>query len=148
MASIGFMGRIPARTIQAVGSCMTLMSTENFYIELTLYGELNNLLSNYERLTLQQSNPTHADVSRAYFGSQNLNRNMILKASTAVRISRRVIVCLKEITYQVDTSLCVKQHSNDGIFLLPYKDMHNTDCRLYHKFVNLTPFPPSTFLME
>lgn len=120
-----------------------------FYVEQTFFDELYNLKSEYDRIVLEQSKPTHTDVARAYFGCNTVNRTMTLMSSTAIRLSPEVLKTLGEITYSEHPGLCLSCKEINS-FGATNEDMvmEKVDCRLYRNFVNLTSLRQSTIFMN
>jgi len=78
-----------------------------YYVSLTLYGELNNLRLEYERLSSAKPNVTNLCVAKTYFGQAKVSRKMNLLASTAVRLSKEALDTLGLIINSASSSSIV-----------------------------------------
>ena len=131
-------GNHPIERYRQYARAMNARHDKSFYVELTLYDELNNLRQEYESMCIQ-STPTQADVARAYFGSPSVTKTMTIKSSLAIRLSRELIEELGKISNLEDPNMCLKsKYIDTGTNKTTTEVLSQMDCRVFRNFVNVT----------
>lgn len=102
-----------------------------FYVELTLFDELNNLRLEYENLLPLQSIPSHIQVARTFFGSHNVSNTRKFLASMAVRLPKETLRELGVIMNMEMPDQCLKHDCFDSCGATTVQDFLATvDCRI------------------
>ena len=123
--------------------------SSRFYIELTLFDELNNLRMEYENLLRMQSKPSHIQVARTYFGTEEVSNSRKFLASMAVRLPRTTINEIGSIMNLEMPEECLKHDSFDSYGAKNVQEMLSTvDCRIFRKFLTLHSLRMSTVFMN
>lgn len=120
-----------------------------YYIQVTIFDELSNLRSEYNRLCSEQTKPSHALVARTYFGTQSTTRTMTMMASLAVRLDQRVLDTLGSIINQDHPDQCLSKEIKTTCNYRNVQDVMKTvDCRIHKDFVKLQSLYASKVFMN
>lgn len=119
------------------------------YILLTFYDELNNLCSEYDRLSQASSNISNNLVAKTCFGQETVSQMMKMLSSTAIRLSHHVLNTLAEMSNSEHPNLTVGW---DDIDLqgatTSTDDAKVVDCRFNSNLVKLHSLYSSKVLMD
>ena len=120
-----------------------------FYVELTFFDELNNLRIEYDNLIRLQSKPSHVQVARKYFGTENVSNTRKFLASMAIRLPQCTLNELGVIVNQDMPEECLKHDFFDSCGATSSDEiMATVDCRIFRKFVSLHSLRISTIFMN
>jgi len=120
-----------------------------FFIELTLFDQLNNLKIEYDNIRRHQSEPTQVQVARSYFGTHTVSNTCKFLSALAYRLPSCTLHELGLIMNLEKPEDCLKHESFDSCGATTADEvMSTTDCRMFRSFVTLHTLRMATAFMN
>ncbi len=126
--------------------------SNRFHIELTFFDMLNNMKTEYEKLSKVQNRVLGQDVVNAYCGystTSKKNSTLVQTANTVMRLPNSVIRTIGEISNSEHPDLILSNRKQNIHSVISIDDVvKQEDCRIYRNFLHITTLKSSKVFMN
>ena len=140
-------GGHPIEEYERLGRFQNHRHSSKYYVDVTIYDQLNNLRREFDRLSKIKSSVTQKEVSQSYFGCPKVNRTMTMLASVAIRLPVPVLKEIGNIMNSEQPGLCLKKNSSFDV-RSEEEMMSTVDCRFFRSFTKLNSLYGSRCFMN